>query len=177
MRFLAMLLIVSAMSGLCQDAAKPEVQPAESYLFVKLSPESQDQFMQEVAAFLEKAGHFYLASFDGTAARVRPIKFTFVVDNKVLFVTSKKKEMYGQLINFPAVELSRTAADNSTYLRYKGRVALCADADIKSKLLERFPFFGKNFGDDLALFTVDPEMVGLFSTKKEIPAKTKIFAK
>ncbi|MDD4101313.1 MAG: pyridoxamine 5'-phosphate oxidase family protein [Kiritimatiellae bacterium] len=177
MRFIAMLLTISAMVGFCQDATKPAAQPTESYLLVKLSPESQDLFMREVAEFLEKAGHFYLASFDGKAARVRPIKFTFVVDNRVLFVTSKKKEMYGQLINFPEVEISRTAADNSTYLRYKGKAVPCAEPDIKAKLLERFPFFEKNFGDNLALFTVDPEKAGLFSTKKEIPAKTKIYAK
>lgn len=177
MRYLVLALMLSVMYGFCQEAANPAARPSESYLFVKLSPDSRDEFMREVAEFLEKAGHFYLASFDGRSARVRPIKFPFMVDNKVLFATSKKKEMYHQLRQFPGVELSRTAVDKSSYLRYKGKAALCEDPAIKAKLVERFPFFEKNFGKDLAVFLVEPEMAGIFSTKKGVSAKTKIYAK
>ena len=177
MRKMLLLALVSASVGFCQEAPKPaapQAQTVKSYVWVKESPDKSDPFMQEVAAFLEKNEHFYLATVDGQGARVRPIKYVLIADNKLLFVTSSKKEMYGQLVKNPNVELSRTATDNSAYLRYKGKAVLCADADVKAKLLEAQPSFGKKFGDDQALFFVEPEMVGIFPMKGG-PAKTKIF--
>lgn len=166
-----------AMVGFCQESPKPAEPPAlKSYVWVKESPEKSDLFMQEVAAFLEKNEHYYLATVDGQGARVRPIKHLLIVDNKLLFATSLKKEMYGQLVAQPSVELSRTATDNSAYLRYKGKAVLCADADVKAKALELSPGLAKKFGNDLALFFVEPEMVGLFPMKGG-QAKTKVFTK
>ena len=178
MRRLLMVLALPAAVGFCQEAApKPaETQDVKSYVQVKDGADKQDVFMQDVAAFLEKAGHFYLATCEGDGARVRPLKYTLVVDNKLIFVTSSKKEMYGQLIKSPKIEISRTAPDGSAYLRYKGLAVLCMDEDVKAKVLEAFPFFGKNFKEALAIFYVEPEMVGIFPMKGG-QAKTKIFTK
>jgi len=172
-----MALLVPALAGFCQEAPKP-AQPLDtkSYVWVKEDAQKQDVFLQDVAAFLEKNDHFYLATWDGKGARVRPVKYTLIIDNKLLFVTSSKKEMYAQLLANPNVELSRTAEDKSAYLRYKGMAVLCSDAAVKAKLLEAHPSFGKKFGDDLALFFVEPEMVGIFPMKGG-QAKTKIFTK
>lgn len=177
MRKIMVIAALSALAGFCQEAPKPaESQAGKSYVWVKENPGKSDALLQEVAAFLEKAGHFYLATVDGQGARVRPIKYTFIADNKLLFVTSSKKEMYAQLVANPNVELSRTAEDKSAYLRYKGKAVLCADADVKAKLLEAFPNFNKSFGDNIALFFVEPELVGLFPMKGG-QAKTKAFTK
>ena len=177
MRKMVALAVLLACVGYGQEAPKPAgPQEGKSYVWVIESPDKSDLFMQEVAAFLEKNDHFYLATVEGQGARVRPIKYTLVVDNKLLFATSAKKEMYAQLLKHPGVELSRTATDNSAYLRYKGKAVLCEDADVKAKLLEAQPSFGQKFGADLALFFVEPEMVGLFSMKGGQP-KTKVFSK
>lgn len=179
MRKIMLLAAVAALVGFSQEAPKPAEAPAaavKSYIWVKEHSDNSDPLMQEVAAFLEKNEHFYLATVDGEGARVRPIKYVLVVDNKLLFATSAKKEMYAQLLKHPGVELSRTATDNSAYLRYKGKAVLCEDADVKAKLLEAQPSFGQKFGADLALFFVEPEMVGLFSMKGGQP-KTKVFSK
>lgn len=166
-----------AVVGLAQEAPAPAVsQQAKSYVWVKEGPDKGDLFMQEVAAFLEKNEHYYLATVDGQGARVRPIKHLLVVDNKLLFATSVKKEMYGQLVQQPSVELSRTAVDGSAYLRYKGKAVFCADAEVKAKVLEINPGLAKKFGNDLALFLVEPELVGLFPMKGG-QAKTKVFTK
>jgi uncharacterized pyridoxamine 5'-phosphate oxidase family protein len=177
MRKTMALTILLAAAGFGQEAAKPAAQQtAKSYVLVKEAADRQDSFMQEAAAFLEKAGYFYLATVDGDGARVRPIKYTFIMDNKVLFVTSSKKEVYAQLLKNPKVELSRTAEDKSAYFRYKGKAVLCTDADIKAKLLEAHPNFNKSFGENIALFFVEPEMAGLFPMKGGQP-KTKVFTK
>lgn len=177
MRILLAMSVAVASLAMGQEAAKPvEVPALKSYVWVKEGADKQDVFMQEVAAFLEKAGHFYLATCEEGGARVRPIKYTFIMDNKLLFVTSSKKEMYAQLLKNPKVEISRTAEDKSAYLRYKGSAVECKDADVKAQLLAAHPSFGKNFGEHIALFFVEPEMVGLFPMKGG-QAKTKIFTK
>lgn len=171
------LALASALVGFCQEAPKAaEPQAPKSYVWVNESPEKSDLFMQEVAAFLEKSDHFYLATVEGESARVRPIKYTLVADNKLLFVTSVKKEMYAQLQKNPNVELSRTAEDKSAYLRYKGKAVLCDDAAVKAKFAELQPSMAKKFGADLALYFVEPAMVGIFPMKGGQP-KTKIFSK
>lgn len=177
MRKWMVFLLAPALAGVCQEAPQPVRTPeVKSYVWVKEGPEKLDVFMQDVAAFLEKNDHFYLATCDGKGARVRPIKYTLIADNKLLFVTSAKKEMHAQLVANPNVELSRTAEDKSAYLRYKGTAVPCSDAAVKAKLLEAHPSFGKKFGDNLALFFVEPEMVGIFPMKGG-QAKTKIFTK
>ncbi len=154
MRNLFLLPVVfSVWVGMAQETRPPVVSAeVKSYVFVREGPDKQDVFMQDVAAFLEKAGHFYLATCEGDGARVRPLKYTLVMDNKLLFVTSSKKEMYGQLVKNPKVEVSRTSEDGSAYLRYKGLAVQSLDEDVKAKVLELFPFFGKNFKENLAIF-------------------------
>ncbi len=176
-KMMTMLLLVPALAGLCQDAPKPaEPQALKSYVWVKESAVKSDLFMQEVAAFFEKNDYFDLATVEGQGARVRPIRYTLIADNKLLFVTSKKKEMHAQLLANPSVELSRTAEDKSAYIRYKGKAVLCADADVKAKFVELQASMAKKFGDDMALFFVEPEMVGIFPMKGGQP-KTKTFTK
>ena len=177
MRKLMLLAVTSALVGFGQDAPKPaESQVPKSYVWAKETADKSDLFMQEVAAFLEKSDHFYLATVDGDCARVRPIKYTLVMDNKLLFVTSVKKEMVAQLRKNPKVELSRTAEDRSAYLRYKGKAVLCDDAAVKAKFAELQPSMAKKFGADMALYFVEPEMIGIFPMKGGQP-KTKVFTK
>ena len=172
-----MLLVVPALAGLCQDAPKPAEAPAlKSYVWAKEGADKSDLFMQEVAAFFEKNDYFDLATVEGDGARVRPIRYTLIVDNKLVFATSAKKEMVGQLAKNPNVELARTAKDDSAFIRYKGKAVLCADADVKARFAELQPAMAKKFGADLALFFVEPEMIGIFPMKGGQP-KTKIFTK
>lgn len=176
-KLVVMLLLVPALAGFCQDAAKPaEPQAVASYVWVNQNAEKLDVFMQDVATFFEKNDYFYLATSDDQGARVRPIRYTMVADNKLLFVTSSKKEMHAQLLKNPNVELSRTAKDDSAYIRYKGKAVVEADPKVKAKMAELQPAMSKKFGDDMVIFAVEPEQVGIFPMKGG-QAKTKIFTK
>ncbi len=171
------LIVLAACAGVCQETA-PAPTPAVSktYVLLREGAAATDALLQDSAAFLEKAGYFYLATCEEGAARVRPIKYTLIVDNKLLFATSMKKEMYAQLLKNPRVELSRTAEDKSAYLRFQGRAVLCTDAEVKARVLEASPNFKTSFGDQLALFAVEPERVGLFPMKGG-QAKTKTYTR
>ena len=162
-----------AVAGVALAGMSEEIK---SYVLVKEGADKQDVFLQEeVAGFLEKAGHFYLATCEQEGARVRPIKYTFVMDNKLVFVTSSQKGMYAQLLKNPKVEISRTAIDGSAYLRYKGTAELCKDEAVKAKIVEAYPFFEKNFKENLVVFAITPEMAGIFPMKGG-QAKTKVFS-
>ena len=161
-----------AVAGVALAGMSEEIK---SYVLVKEGADKQDVFLQEVAGFLEKAGHFYLATCEQEGARVRPIKYTFVMDNKLVFVTSSQKGMYAQLLKNPKVEISRTAIGGSAYLRYKGTAELCKDEAVKAKIVEAYPFFEKNFKENLVVFAIAPEMAGIFPMKGG-QAKTKVFS-
>ena len=171
MRTMMMLLLASAVAGFCQDAPKPaEPQAVASYVWVNQNAEKLDVFMQDVAAFVEKNDHYYPATVDGQGARVRPIKYALVADNRLLFVITTKKEMYAQLLKNPNVELSRAAADG-TFIRYKGKAVVESDPKVRAKVVES----GKKLGEDSVIFAVEPEQIGIFV--KGGQAKTKIFTK
>ena len=177
MRKMAMLLLVPALAGFCQETPKPaEVQAAKSYLFVKEAKETSDPLMNEVAAFLEKNTVLYLATCDGQSPRVRPVRYTVIMDNKLVLATSSKKELSQQIAKNPNVEISAATVDGGVFLRYKGKAVTCEDAAIKAKFLEGHPKFQKMFGENLVVYLIEPEMVGIFPLKGGQP-KTKTFVK
>jgi len=145
-------------------------------VFVKESKEKSDPFMNEAAAFLEKNTVIYLATYDGQSPRVRPVRYTVILDNKLVLATSAKKELSLQIEKNPNVEISAAAADGSVFLRYKGKAVACKDAEIKAKFLADHPKFQKLFGENLVVYLVEPERVGIFPLKGGQP-KTKTFVK
>jgi len=151
-------------------------QSEKSYLLVGDNPGSEDPMMKEVAAFLETNEHFNIASWDGTSARVRPVKFSCVLNNTVILATSSKKEMYLQMKENPHVEFTRVANDKSAYIRYLGTAVECSDPGIKAAYLAVHDWPQKKFKENMVLFMIEPEMAGIFSMKGK-PANTKIFKK
>jgi uncharacterized pyridoxamine 5'-phosphate oxidase family protein len=164
---IALAVLMAALSGMGEEA--------KSYVLLHDGAEKRDAFLQDVAVFLEKAGHFYLATVgeDG-GARVRPIKYTLIIDNKLIFATSDKKELFAQIRKNPKVEVSNTAPDGSAFLRYKGTAALTTDETVKERFLSAFPRFKEMYKEGLAFFFIEPEMAGLFPMKGGEP-KTKKF--
>ena len=179
MQKMMLLLALSPLAGFCQEAPKPAdaaPQVAQSYVFVKEPKEKSDPMLNEAAAFLEKNTVIYLATCDGQSPRVRPVRYTVIMDNKLVIATSSKKELSQQIEKNPNVEVSSAAADGSVFIRFKGKAAVCADADLKAKFVAAHPKFQKMFGENLAVYLIEPEMVGIFPVKGG-PAKTKVFTK
>lgn len=149
---------------------------AKSYVLLKEGADKKDAFLQDVAAFMEKAGHFYLATVgDDGGARVRPVKYTLIIDNKLVFATSNTKELFAQVNKNPKVELSKTATDGSAFMRYKGTAKLTADEAVKTCFLNAFPMFKDMYKDGLVFFLIEPEMAGIFPMKKGGKPVTKKF--
>ena len=118
----------------------------------------------------------YLATCDGQSPRVRPVRYTTIMDNKLAVATSTKKELSQQIEKNPNVEVSSSAADGSAFVRFKGKAVACKDADVKAKFLAGHPKFQKMFGENLVVYLIEPEMVGIFPLKGG-QAKTKTYVK
>ncbi len=169
-------MVTKIVAALCLAVAgMVQAQSPNSYVLTDAGA-AEDPFMKEVAAYLETNEYFDIASYDGTAARVRPVKFTCVFNNAVVVVTSNKKEMYLQMKEHPLVEFTRTAKDSSAYIRYLGKAVECVDQKLLDAFHAKHDWPKKKFKEELAVFLIEPEMAGIFSMKGESP-RTKIFNK
>ena len=177
MRTLMVSLAVGTLFGFCQErVTAAEAQTAKSYVFVKESQAKSDPMLNDAAAFLEKNNVIFLATYDGQSARVRPVRYTVILDNKLAVASSTKKELSQQIARNPYVEISAVAADGGGFVRFKGKAEVCGDADIKAKFLTDHPKFKKLFGDAFVLYLISPEKVGLFPMKKGCKPETKTYA-
>ena len=127
----------------------------KSYLTFRQDSSQSDSFLQHVAQAFEQAKCMYVATFDGTAARVRPFGYTAIID-----------------------EVCATQSDGKSFVRYKGKAVESESAELLAFFTERFPFFQKKYKDTLRLFQLEPEMAGIFPEGKAgVKPETKIFKK
>jgi len=94
--------------------------------------------MSEAVKFLSEAGTFYLATIDGTIPKIRPFGIAVDYDEKIYFFTSNKKDVYKQLIENPAFEISATASDGN-WIRIKGKAVFENNLDVKKKAFDVLP--------------------------------------
>ena len=94
--------------------------------------------MPEVLAFLQENKIFYLATLDGSQPRLRPFGVAFIYDGKLCVCTSNTKEVFRQLKENSAVEISTTAA-NGTWLRLTGEAVAVTNAESKTAALNAAP--------------------------------------
>lgn len=189
------MAVFSADQGSCGAAAKPACTcgaktPAEckcgaacscasgevkSYNRVKL--EKACPFLTEMAGFLEKNNTLYLATVENGEPRVRPFRYTMILDNQLAIATSVKKGMAKQMEANPNVEIATASSDGKMFLRFAGQAKRCTDQALVDAFLKKCPKFGKMFGADFALFLVQPANVGLFPNKPGALPKAHKFTK
>ncbi|MDR1199358.1 MAG: pyridoxamine 5'-phosphate oxidase family protein [Prevotellaceae bacterium] len=101
--------------------------------------------MDKILKFLDSCGVFYLATSDGSQAKVRPMNFARNINGKLSFYTSKLKDLYKQLENNPLAEIS--AAGKGGWIRIYGTVIFNDSPEIFEKWAaeaEYFRFADKN---------------------------------
>ncbi len=93
--------------------------------------------IEEVAAFLENAGTYYLATVDGDQPRVRPFGTVLLSGGKLYIETGKSKDVSKQIAANPKVEIC--AFKGAKWLRVAGELAEDDSRDIKVAMLEKMP--------------------------------------
>lgn len=126
----AMTAALSACGGKQADAQQPEAQAA--------AVEGEKMTPEELMAYLEDCGRFYVATVDGDQARVRPFSFLLLHDGKVYFMTRKAKDVYKQLSVNNKVQVAAWK-EKRDWMRITCKLVNDDNIEVKRAFLEKFP--------------------------------------
>lgn len=101
------------------------------------------QVMQTVHDFIKACGIYYLATVEGSRARVRPFGTINIFDGKLYIQTRKNKDVSKQIQENPNVELS--CFDGKTWLRLSGELVRDDRIEAKKDMLEKYPSLQKMY--------------------------------
>ena len=93
--------------------------------------------MQEVYDFLKAAGTYYLATVDGTKARVRPFGTAHIFEGKLYIQTGKVKDVSKQMLANPNVEIC--AMNAGKWIRISATAVEDDRAEAQQSMLEAYP--------------------------------------
>ncbi len=93
---------------------------------------------KEILKFITENPISFLATVDGTKARVRGME-TFRSDDKgLIFYTSKSKNVFKQIAKNPEVEACYFA--KGAQIRVRGKMEVLEDMALKMEIIEKRPF-------------------------------------
>ncbi|MDD5338981.1 MAG: pyridoxamine 5'-phosphate oxidase family protein [Dehalococcoidales bacterium] len=93
---------------------------------------------KEILEFITANPISFMATVDGTAARVRGMD-TFRADEKgLIFYTGKNKDVFKQLAKNPEIEACYYA--KGTQVRVRGKVEIVEDEALKKEIVSKRPF-------------------------------------
>ena len=112
----------------------------------------------EIVAFLNANPVCFLATVDGSAARVRGMMMYRADGAGLLFHSGAGKDVCRQLAANPSVEVCFFDPKSNTQVRVSGRAEFVADEALKDRIIEDRPFLKPivaQFGrDNLSVFRV-----------------------
>jgi pyridoxamine 5'-phosphate oxidase len=93
---------------------------------------------KEMLAFINKCGHCYMATLEGSKPRVRPIGTFRADENGLVYSSQSDKDVYKQIVKNPEVELCFFT--EGTTVRVSGRLEQSNDLALKKQVFEKRPF-------------------------------------
>ena len=96
--------------------------------------------MKEVCDFLKSCGCFFLATEEGDQPRVRPFGVVEIYENRLYFLSGKKKNVAHQIEKNPKIEI--VASRGEDILRYYGVAKFDDNPEVVEKafaILREFP--------------------------------------
>ena len=125
--------------------------------------------MEEVLAFLRKCGTYYLATVEGSQARVRPFGTIDLFDGRLTIQTGRKKDVSRQILANPRVELC--AFDGERWLRLAAAAVEDPRIEAQVHMLEAYPSLQGMYrpGDGNTLIFALTEATATFSSFTEAP--------
>lgn len=93
--------------------------------------------IDEVCAFLQEAGTYYLATVDGDQPRVRPFGTAHIFEGKLYIQSGKAKEVAKQIAANPKFEIS--AFHKGTWIRVWGKLIEDPRIEAQESMLDANP--------------------------------------
>ncbi len=111
--------------------------------------------MKEIYDFLRRCGCFFLATEEGDQPRVRPFGVIEIYEDKIYFLTGKKKNVAKQIEKNPKVEIC-AAAQGEVWIRLEGELKADERVEAKKFFLDRNPqlrgMYNENDDNTLLLY-------------------------
>ena len=102
--------------------------------------------MDEILAFLKKAGTYYLATDDNGQPRVRPFGTATLYDNRIYIQTGKKKSVSMQMHANPRIEIC--AFLDGDWLRIQAEAVEDDRRDARKAVLDDYPELRAMYNED-----------------------------
>lgn len=102
--------------------------------------------IERVAAFLEEAGTYYLATVENDQPRVRPFGTVLLCGDKLYIQTGKIKDVSKQLAANPKAEICAFKAGK--WVRIAGELVNDDNHDVKVAMLEKMPSLKGMYSSD-----------------------------
>ena len=102
--------------------------------------------MDEILAFLKKAGTYYLATDDNGQPRVRPFGTATLYDSRIYIQTGKKKSVSMQMHANPRIEIC--AFLDGDWLRIQAEAVEDDRRDARKAVLDDYPELRAMYNED-----------------------------
>lgn len=102
--------------------------------------------MDEILAFLKKAGTYYLATDDNGQPRVRPFGTATIYDGRIYIQTGKKKSVSMQMHANPRIEIC--AFLDGDWLRIQAEAVEDDRRDARKAVLDDYPELRAMYNED-----------------------------
>ena len=103
---------------------------------------------QKVAAFLNKAGTFYVGTTDGDPPRIRAFSWFHYLEEKdqIVFATGSFKDVFKQMQENPKVEIF--ALVGGYFMRYDGTFKFLDDESLRDQVKNDSPGMKKTYAEN-----------------------------
>lgn len=102
--------------------------------------------LNDIEAFLKKAGTYYLATDDGGQPRVRPFGTAHIFEGRLYIQTGKRKPVSRQMAANDRIEIC--AFDGQKWLRIAARAVEDDRREARRSMLDAYPELRKMYDED-----------------------------
>jgi uncharacterized pyridoxamine 5'-phosphate oxidase family protein len=95
--------------------------------------------MENAYEFLKESRVFFLATVSQGKPRVRPFGFCMKRNGRLYFCTSKRKDVYLNLIENPEIEICALSEGRDRWLRIRGIVEFDESEEAKAQVFQEAP--------------------------------------
>ena len=135
----AVLLSMSACSqNKPSQATENEIETAaQTEAADSIDPQTRQENMKEVQAYLKECGAFFIATVDGDQPHVRAFGVSEIIGDRLYIMTGKVKDVYKQMAKNGKFEICALKPSGSEWMRVTGTLVNDETLSVKEEFLNR----------------------------------------
>ena len=136
---LAVLLSIAActQNKPSQTTENEKETAAQTEAADSINPQTKQENMKEVQAYLKECGAFFIPTTDGDQPHVRAFGVSEIINNRLYIMTGKVKDVYKQMAANGKFEICALKQSGSEWMRVTGTLVNDDDLAVKEEFLNR----------------------------------------